>query len=208
MFGLLASVLLVGQQLHAPWAGGDGRVHIAIAAIRQEGAATVDRNGTVRPVSLHESIRRGEVVRTDAGGRMVLQIGFCHTLALDENTDVRLDDLVPGTYRVHLARGRAYLDTHLETPSENPDCGPLTITTNKTETAVVSGKLAIVNYDFKQTVGIAPVDTVAAVVVGSETGYVLKSAVEITETDPPQITDVLFDPTSGAAAEFYAWATQ
>jgi hypothetical protein len=189
--------LVAGQQVQANRSERAGITEVS-------GTVRVDRNGLERDATPFSAVRRGEIVRTGDASRAILRFGFAHEVFLDERTDVAIERLAEGEeYRVRLIRGRILADTH-QADGHNA-FGDFVVSTNQTDTAVRYGKLSVVNYDFKETVSVIPIGTVAAVVTNGG-GTVTRTPVDIHETDPVTITDISFDPATSSAKSFYEWA--
>lgn len=177
IFAVLVATLLVGQRFGFAWAGGDG--------YHPQQTATV--------VGSSKSIRRGETVSTGSGERTRLVIG-AQSISLDENTDVVLADLRDESLAIRLVRGRIYVD------------GPVTVSTNFTSTTTASGALTVVNFDFLETVSIAPFFTTATVTTKGSPSVTTEKPVSIHETPPVSIVEIPFDTNAASVADFYRWA--
>ncbi len=177
LFVLIVSTLLVGQRFGFVWAGGDG--------YRPQNVATV--------VPGDDTYRRGETVSTKPGERKRIVVGV-QSIALDENTDVVLSDLRNESLAIRLIRGRVYVD------------GPVTVTTNFTSTTTDSGALTVVNYDFLETVSIAPFFANATVFVKGGDALTTEKPVSAHETPPVSIVEIPFDTNAASVADFYRWA--
>lgn len=180
ILAVLVATLLVGQRLGFVWAGGDG--------YRAQPGAIVVGSG--------EKIERGEWIMTGAAERIKITIGTTTEIALDQNTDLVLVDTDEDNPVVHLRRGRIYAS------------GPLTVNTNFTSTQIANGAVSVVNYDFRETVSIAPVETVAMISIDTDQSFQTEKPVDIHETSPVSVIETMFDPSSGAAADFYSWAIE
>ena len=177
IFGLIVATLLVGQRFGFVWTGGDG--------YRPQRTATIEASA--------ESYRRGETVSTGPGERKRLVIAS-QSIAIDENTDVVLSDMRDESLSIKIVRGRIYVD------------GPITVTTNRTSTSAESGALSIVNYDFLETLSIAPFFATATVEIIGYTPIATEKPVSIHETQPVSIVEIPFDTSAASVADFYRWA--
>lgn len=190
IFAVLLAALLVGQRFGLEWAGGTGY-------LPEIGAYAAD--GT--------HYARGETASTPADGRTYLRIGTPGSIAalaevwLDENTDITLEQTNGNGVTIRLGRGRIYAVAH------DPEF-PFTVTTNFTRSAIVGGSVSVVNYDFRETVSVIPLETTAVIQVRDLEDFSTEKPVDIHETSPVSVTETTFDPSSGAAAEFYAWAIE
>ena len=180
ILAVLVASLLAGQRFGFAWAGGEG--------YRPERGADV--------VGSDERFRSGEWIMTGTNERVKITIGTNNQIALDQNTDLALVKTIDEETIVHLRRGRIYAT------------GALTINTNFTSTTVTEGAVSIVNYDFREIVSIVPIGTSADIVVENGETFTTEKPVDIHETSPVSVTEASFDPTSGAAADFYAWAIE
>lgn len=208
MFVTIVAVLLVGQRLGFAWAGGTGYVPERDAGVvGMVGTADVDRNGTIRDAELWQPVRRGETVRTGPGERVRLRLSFAHEIAMDENTDLTVVTNTTNGIVVRLSRGRIYANTHMGPDTENV-WGALDVETNFTRSTIAYGAMSVVNYDFRETVSIAPVDTPVNIALDDGQSFATEKPVDIHETPPVSVTETTFDPTSGSAAEFYDWAIE
>jgi ferric-dicitrate binding protein FerR (iron transport regulator) len=199
----LASVaaLLIGARFGFTWAGGDGfesRLDVHIDQVI--GNVVADRAGEVRVLTSHERILRGETVRTGDGSRAVVNVKGGVMIALDERSDLTIDRLSSERVSVQLSRGR------ILAVKRGDAIDRLVVTTNFTETAIVEEAVSVVNYDFLGKVSVIPFHTVASVIVQPMIAMLTEQPSEITETEPRELAQTTFDPSSSNAASFYAWA--
>ena len=202
LFFFGTAALLIGQRFGFRWAGGEGYARQEPFQIaRVEGVATVDRAGVMRDARAGEVLLRGETLRTEAGGRVLLYAGDQRAyLALDERTDVRLESLSDRGAVIKLGRGRIVtLSTRL----------PFTVSTNHTEHSFKDGRVSFVNYDFRSDVSVLPLSVVPVVsrLDGGRTWSTV-DPMDIHEVPPISFTQTTFDPDKSVAASFYAWANQ
>jgi len=206
-FGLLVTILLIGQRLGFVWAGGTGFVPEREAGVTEMvGTVEIDRNGTIRDAQIWHPVKRGEIVRTGPGERVRLQLSFAHEVALDENTDLTIASNTTDEIVLRLGRGRIYLDAHTDAISDRTWADHVTVDTNFTRSTIQYGALSVVNYDFLETVSIIPVGTPALILVENSQVFSTEKPVDIHETSPVSIVETRFDPSAGAAADFYAWS--
>lgn len=166
------------------------------------GTVTVDRAGKIRAVKAEEPLIRGEIIKTGADGMAFITIGPGVRIALDEKTDLVLESLRPDGVRLHLSRGRILAASH-------PHVDQLTIKTAKTETMILEGTLSIVNYDFLQTVAIAPLNTTVRLSLHGSEDLWKNTPVHVLETsDPPIVSSAAFSLTSPDVKKFYDWAKE
>ena len=206
IFVLLVATLLVGQRFGFGWAGGSGYVPSQSARIiAMVGTPTIDRNGTVRGAGLWQSVRRGETVRTVAGQRIKLQLDLGHSVSLDENTDVTIEENDADGIRLKLIRGRVYADA---TPIDGL-AKTLSIDTLASRSTITTGAITVVNYDFLWKVSIAPIDTEADVVVGGDMDFPTRSPININDATANVIGGAAsFNMSAPDVADFYAWVKQ
>jgi|GEM_PF-6982297 hypothetical protein len=201
----LAAVLLVGHAIGFGWAGGEGieaDVPASIIGESYAGTVTIEHAGARRSAAPSDAIVRGEIVRTGDDGRVMIQIGADHVLALDNRTDVRIDDLRPSTMKITLIQGRVYLSAQRSTNEKSL----LISSTKGTDVSIPYGRASVVNYNFKNVFAVYPIDTFAAIVLPDDSATVTKTGIEISEVEPVSVADVDFDAASSAAADFYRWA--
>ena len=202
-FGILVALLLIGARLQFGWAGGDGykpQEPAGILAI--VGTPDIDREGSHRAAVQTGSLLRGETIRTGFGERVKLQCNFGYQVWLDENTDLAVVENTKDRVVLRLIRGRIYADTQEFT--DIPE--GLTVQTNDVRATVKTGKLHVVNYDFLETVSIAPIETTASVSVHGGLPFFSPTALSIHETDPVSVTQSDFN--MAAAPAFMEWITQ
>lgn len=203
---IVMSVLICGRMLGATWAGGNG-ITIGQNALVSElsGNVTVGYQDVVRTLTTPSMVRRGEIIRTGDRARAKLRLGFANVVFLDERTDVEMTKLTNGDCRLRLIQGRLLIDTHQSDDHNGNAFGTVSISTARTETVIQYGKLSVVNYNFRDTVSVIPIETVAAVTYPGG-GTVTYTPIDIHETEPVTITDITFDPAASAAKSFYEWA--
>lgn len=190
-------VLLIGARFDASWAGGKGYAPaVAVRVEALEGDVRVDRAGNIQKIQKQYQPVRGEKIETTAGSRVFFEIGSGTFLALDENTSVTLDRLEPSRVSIRLWHGRvlAIAGSNLE---------EFRVTTNHTASWIQGGAFTVINYDFLETISVAPIDTAVSVVVEPDDAFVTSRAVSIHETAPVEIKDVTVNLD---AIPFYEWA--
>lgn len=209
IFILLTAILLIGQRFGFVWAGGTGYIaerRAGIVAI--VGEPDVDRIGKTRIAQLWQSVARGETIRTGVGERVLLQLDFANTIALDENTDVMIEENNLHAIRVKLLRGRVYADTHVtDRHDENPDWAKtISIDTKASRTTIETGSVTIVNYDFLDRVSIAPIETEAEIVVGGDMMFNSTTPVIIDDAYGNMLDEnAPFSMSSPDVIDFYQW---
>ncbi|MEI6510547.1 MAG: FecR domain-containing protein [Candidatus Uhrbacteria bacterium] len=203
LFVLMVTTLLVGQRFGFAWAGGSGYVPSQLAGIvAMVGTPTVDHAGTIRDAVLWKSVARGETVRTIAGQRVKLQIALGHSVSLDENTDVTVEENDADGIRLKLLRGRVYADA---TPIDGL-AKTLSIDTLASRSTITTGAITVVNYDFLWKVSIAPIDTEADVVVGGDMDFPTRSPMNVNDATANVIGGAAsFNMSAPDVADFYAW---
>ncbi|OGL95202.1 hypothetical protein A2348_02675 [Candidatus Uhrbacteria bacterium RIFOXYB12_FULL_58_10] len=190
IFSVLLASLLIGQRFGFVWAGGSGY---------DPETGAYDASGTYYD--------RGETVSTAEQDRTYLRVGTPGDIAmlaelwLDHDTEIILDQTNSKRVTVRIIRGRVFAVAH---DAQHP----FTITTNAVQSTIFGGSLSVVNYDFRETVSVIPINTTALVLVKNAEVFETEKPVDIHETSPVSILDTTFDPSSGAAADFYAWAIE
>jgi hypothetical protein len=202
IFLFTVTALLIGARFDLDWAGGEGYdTAQPITVTAKRGAAAIDRAGMKRAAVPGERIARGEFVRTGDDGWLMIEIAGVATLGLAERTDLKIQKFETGRITLFLKRGR------LMAKMAGGD-SKLTIATKHTQTTLIAGAAALTNYDFKETVEIAPLNTTAAVVIDEARAFLTEKPTAIHETDPIMVTDGQFDPAASAGADFYRWFEQ
>ncbi len=179
IFALIVVTLLVGQRFGFVWAGGNGYIPQRTVAI----------------VGSDATYQRGQTISTKAGEREKLSVAAV-LIALDENTTLTIENAQDGKVSVKLSRGRLYAS------------GPLTVTTNFTSTTIASGAISVVNYDFLETVTVAPLGTSAMVTTKGSAPIDIQKPVNVHETPPVSIIKTPFDTNAASVADFYHYATE
>lgn len=188
IFFILLVVLLIGQRFGFEWAGGDGFYPHGQAVVL---TSTYDDQ-------VGDIFERGETIKSNASYLFVDLDGLA-TVALDERTDLEIESLRENEITLRLYRGRIML--HVPERS-------LQVKTNYTTETIENGSASIVNYDFREIIGVYPVDAHVKVNLPERPTFVLDAALEIHETPPVSITSTTFDPISGAGAGFYLWVEE
>lgn len=189
-FLTLVALLVVGQRFGFTWAGGDGYLP-EIGAYADDGA----------------HYARGETVSTGQDERVSLRVGVpgdigaLADLWIDQNTSLTLEQTNANGVIVKIGRGRMLAVTH------DPE-RPLTIKTGFTQSSILRGSVSVVNYDFRETVSVIPVGSTVTIGLPDGQSFETQKPVDIHETPPVSISEFAFDPSSGAAAEFYNWAIE
>lgn len=197
--GLLLTTMLIGQRFGFPFAGGKGYVTHNFGTITDiVGEAELDKGGDLSVASQGTQIPRGTIIRVKEGGRVKIEFQKDANIFLDERTDIRLDSYLGSSLHLHLLQGRM--------TTEIVDA-KLLLKTARTVTSLDEGSTSFVNYNFKETVGIMPIEGVIEISTTEEI-FKTNTSWEIHETPPVTMTPIDFAPTSGgAAAEFYKWVT-
>ena len=182
MFLLLLSIftLLIFHRFQFEWAGGEGQTDNLIVS---------DESNKI--------YKRGETIFTDKD-YLLLQIGSELHIGLAEKTDLTLESLSADDIQIRLLRGRVLI--------ANADIQPVTVNTNYTQSTIDNKLTSIVNYDFRETITLAPIDGSVQTYLKNTGEYLLLPiAVDIHETDPVNVNPIIFKPDQGAGAEFYEW---
>lgn len=199
IFGLLVVVLIIGQRFDFSWAGGNGyNPDLQVEIVAMGGDVRIDRNGSVRDAALGDRIRRGEVIKTD-NGKVMIKIGNETLLALDERTDITIDKIKDQEIVVRFPRGRILVEHNAP--------GSFRVITNYHESLLQVGTASFVNYDFRETVSVIPIDTSVQVYTEHD-GAIAETQVpiDVHETQPVERANFVFKIDEGTGADFYTWA--
>lgn len=196
-FCALLTTLLIGQRFGATWAGGEGvikNLDVVIAEI--QGSLKIIHDAKTKVVTTNDVLTRGEVIQTGDDGYVRFMIGQHITVGMAERTTLTLKNITSDNLRILVTRGRIMV--------EQTGSTPLHIQTNFTDTTLESGAITLVNYDFLETVMIAPYPMATASVETSLGSTPLTSALNIHET--PEVT---IEPVSTTLTfPFYDWYQQ
>lgn len=197
-FVILSISLIIGQRLGFSFAGGNGyEPRLSAKADIIEGVVTTNRAGKVDTLTLDHSIQRGEIIQTSPQARTLLRFPG-GTIGLDQQTDLRIDELKEDQLDIHVARGRIMIDFER----------PLNISTGLTNTTLVEGSLSLIHYDFLEKVSIIPFNNPVSIILDSDEPFITESPVDI-EGKPLLISQLeSFDPKQSSAKEFYEWFDQ
>jgi hypothetical protein len=203
IFAVLVATLLIGQRFGFVWAGGNGYVPMLSVFLQDAtGPVYADRVGEVRLLRVDDQIYRGETIVTDPATYAQLTISdFPHiiTIGMDERTRLTVDSLTVSNPELYLHAGR--IETFMDGTVEQ-----LSIRTNFTRTLVGKGRTSLVNYDFKETIGVIPiVGTATVTTTKNDETITISSSVEIHETEPVVVSQIGFDPAASVAKDFYEW---
>jgi ferric-dicitrate binding protein FerR (iron transport regulator) len=201
-FGVLTTVLLIGQRFGVEWAGGTGFVRRAeVLIIDEVGTAKIDRAGTTRDSKTGEAIQRGETVVTGADTFIHFRLSQNTEVYLSQNSRVTVSDLTPGSMELYLLAGRMYVRVN------DKELAP-TVRTGWTYTKPSIGETAFVYYDFQDTIVVAPLTAqpTAIALRASGEGFITTKPVSIHEVMPVTTLDTAFSPYAGDAEAFYTWS--
>ncbi|MEK7615006.1 MAG: hypothetical protein AAB431_01320 [Patescibacteria group bacterium] len=163
----------------------------------QESVQLVSSTGSEQTVG--HLYKRGEMITTKPGEHLFIQIGNDVSVAIDERTSLELWRISEKERVLRFPRGRIVV--------EKTGGTPVRIETNQTENTLVKGKTIFINFDFLQSVTIAPVvGSIQTHIKGTEEYMVLPLPISIKETTPPVLSKISTSPTEGASAAFHAWA--
>jgi hypothetical protein len=195
LFSLGLIALLIGARFDFLWAGGEGEKTSTVSITHQEGSADIVHDRDTRHAVIGETLVRGEIVETDEGF-LRLTIGEDISIILAERTTLVLEDMSIKAPSLKLLRGRII--------AEQSGSFPLLIKTNFTSVDVQSGTITMVNYDFLETVMIAPYPQAQAMVMVADIAFPLEHAVSVHETSETTVSDTSpsFD------FPFYTWAQE
>ncbi len=210
IFAFLVMSLLVGQRFGFVWAGGTGYIlerNAGIVALI--GEPRIDRMGETRAAELWHSVDRGETIVTQSTERLMLQLDFTHTIALDENTTITIVENTREAIRIHLTKGRIYADTHVTDGSETNDqvATQLSIWTDRTESSIESGAMTVVNYDFLEKVSVLPINTIVTITTKSEPTFTTIHPITIDDVYGEILEpNATFNVNAPDVVDFYEWA--
>lgn len=193
----LVFALLIGARFDASWAGGKGYAPAVVIRVEAlEGEVRADRAENIQQIQKQYQPVRGEKIETTAGSRTVFEISSGTFLALDENTSVTLDRLESSRVSIRLWHGRVLAIA-------GSSLHEFRITTNHTASWIQGGAFTVINYDFLETISVAPIDTAVSVIVEPQDAFVTSRAVSVHETTPVKVEDVTVNLD---AIPFYDWA--
>ncbi|HBK33720.1 TPA: hypothetical protein DEP34_01475 [Candidatus Uhrbacteria bacterium] len=193
-FSLLLVTLLIGHRFGATWAGGEGVTeNLDVMITEMQGSLEMMHHDDTRVVMADDILMRGEVIQTGDDGYIRFVIGENVLVGMAERTTLTLESITSNNLRILVTRGRIVVE---QTGSE-----PLHIQTNFTDTTLENGAITLVNYDFLETVMIAPYPVAKASVKTSLGSIPLSSALSIHET--PEVKIEGTSPT--LTLPFYEW---
>ena len=182
-FSLLLVTLLIGHRFGATWAGGEGVTeNLDVMITEMQGSLEMMHHDDTRVV-----------IQTGDDGYIRFVIGENVLVGMAERTTLTLESITSNNLRILVTRGRIVVE---QTGSE-----PLHIQTNFTDTTLENGAITLVNYDFLETVMIAPYPVAKASVKTSLGSIPLSSALSIHET--PEVKIEGTSPT--LTLPFYEW---
>ncbi len=182
LFFLIISGLLVVRRFDMP---------------KQEPVQLVSSTGSEQTAG--HLYKRGEIITTKPGEHLFIRIGNDVSVAIDERSSLELWRISEKERVLRFPRGRIVV--------EKTGGIPVRIETNQTENTLVKGKTIFINFDFLQSVTIAPVvGSIQTHIKGTEEYMVLPVPISIKETTPPTFSKVSNNPAEGASAPFHAWA--
>jgi len=195
LFFLGLITLLIGACFDFLWAGGEGEKTSIVSITHKEGSADIVHGRETRQATTGETLVRGEMVETEEGF-LRLTIGEDISVILAERTTLVLENLSTQTPAIKLSRGRMIV--------EQGGSSPLLIQTNFTSADLQSGTITMVNYDFLETVMIAPYPQAQAMVTVADVTFPLERAVSVHETSETTVSDTSpsFD------FPFYTWVQE
>jgi hypothetical protein len=184
ILAILALGLTVGQRFGFEWAGGEGyNPNLVLSVVDSVGDTQVDR------------FRRGQMISTGTGERLVLATNKVVTIALDERTDVELISTRADEVELYVHRGRILVESNTL----------VKIRSDWVRSEFVDGEVSFVYYDFNNTASIIPFDTKVNYSIAERTGSTTEP-IDIMELAPYSITPFEFEPVTSSAANFYDWA--
>ncbi len=202
IFFLVLSGLLISARFGFLFAGGEGYVKSLPVTIEVvEGKIQVDRVGEIRTVETGDSMTRGEKILVGENSRALIRIGKNITVALDQQTDIILEQLFPAQVEIKIIRGRLLANTSMETEK-------LIVSSPKATGEITDGSMTAVRYDFLAKTTYATIDSPIFVDVLEGQTFQLNDlqALNVNELIPSQSILSEFNPQASSVAEFYEWA--
>ncbi|MFH1089530.1 MAG: hypothetical protein V1716_03855 [Candidatus Uhrbacteria bacterium] len=202
IFFIVLSGLLISARFGFIFAGGEGYIKSLPVTIEVvEGKTQVDRAGKIRTVETSDSVTRGEKIMVGENSRAFIRIGENITVALDQQTDIVLEQLFPTQVEIKIVRGRLLASTSMETEK-------LIVTSPKATGEIAAGSMTVVRYDFLDKTTYATIGSPVFIdVLGGQTFQLNNSqALDINELNPAQPVLSEFNPQASSAAGFYEWA--
>ena len=200
-FFIALSGLLISARFGFLFAGGEGYIKSLPVTIEVvEGKIQVDRAGEMRTVETGDSVARGEKILVGENSRALIRIGKNITVALDQQTDIILEQLFPVQVEIKIVRGRLLANTSMETEK-------LIVSSPKATSEITDGSMTVVRYDFLDKTTYAAIDSPVFVdVLGGQTFQLNNSqALDVNEMSPSQSILSEFNPQASSAAGFYEW---
>ncbi len=143
---------------------------------------------------------RGTILETGDNEYLAIKIGERIIVTMDERSRLELSRLFEDERVLTFTRGRIVV--------KNEEKAPVFIDTHKTENALMKGEAIFINYDFQQLVTVAPVTgNIQTHLKGQKEYLLVPNALNVSETDPPSISQTTVDPTQGPSAPFHEWTT-
>lgn len=158
-----------------------------------QGSVEILHDDETRIATLDDTLVRGEIVETGDDGYVRFTIGQYVTIGMAEQTTLTLKRITSDDLQILVTHGRIIV--------EQTGSAPVHIQTNFTDTTLEDGAITLVNYDFLETVMIAPYSSATASIKTSLGSTPLTSAFTIHET--PEVTVESSSPTF--AFPFYDW---
>lgn len=196
-FSVLLIALLIGQRFGATWAGGEGGVkNLDVVITKTQGSSEIMHDNKTRIAMNNNVLARGEVIQTGDDGYIRFAIGQNTLVGMAERTTLTLKKIASDDLQIFVTRGRIVV--------EQTGSTPIHIQTNFTDTTLENGAITLVNYDFLETVMIAPYPAAKASVKTSLGSTPLSSVFSVHETPEVKIEEV--SPT--LTFPFYDWYQQ
>jgi hypothetical protein len=199
IFFLTVITMLAAARFGLVWAGGAGPTVLLPATVEiSNGSNTIIRVETKRTAQNSEAIKRGEKFSTGNNSRALIRIGQEIIVALDQNTDVILENLSAEKVEIKIIRGRLLANTSWETDK-------LIISTPISQSSIKDSAITAVRYDFLDQATILPINTVAQISIKNDS-LQTKNAINIQEVAPFTISPTEFNLNAPEVADFYQWA--
>lgn len=190
LFGVTVLGLLVAQRF------ADTTRSLDVEVREFEGEVTEKRGEHVEGLS--GAPKRGSVIATGEDARVLFTIDGTH-IALDENTVLEFRLLTDERIELYVPTGRVAVN------SQNVDERAVSVSSAHVDAITVRGSLSFVNYNFDQRLSIIPFTGVVGILVNDSEGYIIKTPIDILDTEPYTVTDTTFTVDGSVAEDFYRW---
>lgn len=158
-----------------------------------------DAHGAQPTYSMGTMFKTGETVRTKNNEFIEISIGDSVLIDLDENTILEIKSLDTNNLRVKFGHGRILVRV-LDNEKQ------LTVQTPSAESKLKDADATFIGYDFKHQTSLIPLfgNMETTIPLLNQTIPVTEP-ITISDTNPPAIQQIEFNPETDARAEFYTW---